>query len=334
LRFSFLISTFKYSKIRMNSQTKTNKTKTNKLIVILGPTGAGKSDLALKLANDFNGEIVCADSRQIYTEMTIGTAKPYTAQAVPHHLFDIVKPNESFSVAQYQKLAIKTIKEIQKRGKLPFLVGGTAFYIYSVVEGWQFPKTKTLPQLRQRLENKSPKELFALLRKLDPNRAKNIDKQNKRRLIRAIEIAKQLGAVPSIRKKPLFDCLLLGVGKNHQELAKKIEKRTQEMFQLGLEKEVHTLIKKYGWTPVLQNSIGYSEWKELGILPSLSHPKQCALLKSKPINKTQKQALQKLITLHTLQFAKKQMTWFKKDKRINWIKTKKQAFDLVKKFIQ
>ncbi len=128
--------------------------KINKLIVILGPTASGKTDLAIKLARRFNGEIVCADSRQIYREMTIGTASPNLRGAIPckayggsspvflkgilHHLFHIISPKKTFSAAQYQKLAEKTIKDIQKRGKIPFLVGGTAFYIYSIVEGWQF----------------------------------------------------------------------------------------------------------------------------------------------------------------------------------------------------
>lgn len=285
--------------------------------------------MAIKLAKKFNGEIVCADSRQIYAEMTIGTAKLYEGrqggqtspdflqklsgglpplsdliQAVPQHLFDIVRPNQTFNVAQYQKLAVKTIKDIQKRGKVPFLVGGTAFYINSVIEGWQFPKSKANLALRKKLEAQSPAQLFNILQKLDRQRAKNIDKNNKRRLIRAIEIAKQLGNVSPITKKPLFDCLVLGVNPSKQDLQKRIEKRTNKMLKQGLEKEVKALVKKYGWTPVLKNTIGYAEWQED---PSL-------------------------IKTHTLQFAKRQMTWFKRDKKIRWVKNYQQAATLIKKF--
>lgn len=314
----------------------TQKNKKNKLIVILGPTASGKTDMAIKLAQKFNGEIVCADSRQIYREMAIGTAssvpqsqksKPKSQNCnskfkssknensiivdkMPHHLFSIIKPNEQFSVAQYQKLAIKTIKNIQKRGKIPFLVGGTAFYIYSVVEGWQFPKLKANPELRQKLEAQSPAQLFRVLQKLDKQRAKNIDKNNKRRLIRAIEIAREFGQTPQLQKNPVFDCLILGVKVNQKELEQRIKKRTAAMFGQGLENEVKILVKKYGWTPVLQNTIGYSEWKDA----------------------ITKKELQALMSLHTRQFAKRQMTWFKKDKRIRWI-TVKSAEKVAQNFL-
>ena len=251
--------------------------------------------------------------------MTIGTAKLYEGrpntsciradliQAVPQHLLDIVRPNKPFNVAQYQKLAIKTIKDIQKRGKMPFLVGGTAFYINAVVEGWQFPKSKANSALRKTLESQSPAQLFKILQKLDQVRANAIDKNNKRRLIRAIEMARELGNVPSITKKPQFECLVLGAKISQKDLVKRIEKRTNKMLKQGLEKEVKGLVKKYGWTPVLQNTIGYAEWQN-------------------PQNST-------LISLHTMQFTKRQMTWFKKDKKIRWVKNARSGAILVKKFI-
>ncbi|MEK7482634.1 MAG: tRNA (adenosine(37)-N6)-dimethylallyltransferase MiaA [Patescibacteria group bacterium] len=299
----------------------------DKLVVILGPTASGKTDLALKLAQKFNGEIVCADSRQIYREMTIGTASPFQTknekrkmkndnekskrvEDIQHHLFHIIKPNQISNVAEYQKLAIKTIKDIQRRGKIPFLVGGTAFYIYSVVEGWQFPKLKANSELRQKLETQSPAQLFKLLKKLDKQRAKTIDKNNKRRLVRAIEMAKSAGATRPLARKPQFNCLLLGVNPGQKELERRIKKRIAKMFKQGLEDEVKTLIKKYGWTPILQNTIGYAEWMTL---PS-------------------KVTIEKLINLHTRQFAKRQMTWFKRDKQIRWIGTAKSAEKEIRKF--
>jgi len=242
---------------------------------------------------------------------------------VPHHLFDIVKPNKTFNAAQYQKLAIKTIRDIQKRGKIPFLVGGTAFYINSVIEGWQFPKSKANPKLRKKLEGKSPAELFKILQKLDKQRAQNIDKNNPRRLIRAIEMVKELGEAPSITKKPRFDCLVLGAKVNKEDLKKRIEKRTDKMLKQGLEKEVRTLIKKYGWAPVLQNTIGYAEWQK--------NPLKLEKFGDETKNKNE---VQNLISLHTIQFAKRQMTWFKKDKNIHWVKNYKQAAGLIKKFME
>ncbi|MCX6789124.1 MAG: tRNA (adenosine(37)-N6)-dimethylallyltransferase MiaA [Candidatus Gribaldobacteria bacterium] len=293
-----------------------------KLIVILGPTASGKTELAIKLARKFNGEIVCADSRQIYQEMTIGTAKtPRSDPGVTAHLFDIIRPNQSFNVAQYQKLAIKTIKDIQKRGKLPFLVGGTAFYINSVVEGWQFPKSKANPALRKKLENESPAELFKILQKIDKARAENIDKGNPHRLIRAIEMAKQFGEVPTITKKPQFDCLVLGTKINQKELEKRIEKRTNEMLKQGLEKEAKALVKKYGWTPILRNTIGYAEWQNLLNLTKSSSA-ELDLVK-----------FTTLISLHTMQFAKRQMTWFKKNEQILWVKNYQESARKISTFL-
>jgi len=313
----------------------------NKLIIILGPTASGKTDLAVKLAKRFNGEIVCADSRQIYAEMPIGTASPVgqdgqgqtssklgrglplsgsaaIIKAVPHHLFGITPPKKVFSTGQFQKLAIKTIKDIQKRGKVPFLVGGSAFYIYPVIEGWRFPKLSANQKLRQELERKTTKQLFAMLKTLSPIRAKNIDRNNKRRLIRAIEIAKEVGEVPKIIKKPIFDCLILGINPNKGKLKKRIEARTTKMLKMGLEKEVKNLVKKYGWTDVLKNTIGYAEWSSFA-------PTELRRDKTK---------IEKLLVLHTLQLAKRQMTWFKKDKRIHWIKNQQQAANLTKKFTE
>ncbi|GAH22592.1 unnamed protein product [marine sediment metagenome] len=150
----------------------------NKLIVILGPTAVGKTDLAIKLAQKFDGEIVSADSRQVYKEMDIGTAKPeksqisnlksqkYLVKGIPHYLIDVVSPNEEFNVAIYKRLATKIIKDIQKRGKLPFLVGGTGLYIWAVVDNLKFPEVGPWKKLRKELKKKSVKELFDYARKL------------------------------------------------------------------------------------------------------------------------------------------------------------------------
>ncbi|MDO8524349.1 MAG: tRNA (adenosine(37)-N6)-dimethylallyltransferase MiaA [bacterium] len=326
----------------MNSKNKNilqQKKRENKLIVILGPTASGKSELAIKLARKFNGEIVCADSRQVYKRMLIGTASPAVEarflgspkpsfnsepktelQQLPsHYLFNFREPNKPLNVATYKKMAEKAIKDIQKRGKIPFLVGGTGLYIKAIVDNLQFPKLKPSPKLRKELEQKTAPQLFAMYKKLDPKGAKQIDKNNKRRLIRAIEVCKITGQPFWAQRKeatPLFDILQIGIDVPKPELEKRITKRVNKMFRQGLEKEVKALVKKYGWTPVLKNTIGYQEFQGLWKEPSALYSRHSVPLKN-------------LISLHTIQFAKRQMTWFKKDKRIAWVDGLSQARKLV-----
>jgi len=300
-----------------------------KLVVILGPTASGKTDLAIKLAKKFNGEIVSADSRQVYKEMNIATAKPlqnqkskiknqkYLVNGVPHYLVDIIYPDKEFNVVIYKKLAQKAIKDIQKRGKLPFLVGGTGLYIWAVIDNLKFPKVKPQKKLRKELEKKSKKELFQIYKKLDPKGAKFIDKENKRRLIRAIEVCKVTGkSFWEQRKKgkPLFDVLQIGIKLEKEKLKKRIEKRINKMFKLGLEKEAKKLFEKYGEIPPLQ-TIGYQEFKDFFE------------------GKITKKEVKEKIILHTLQFARRQITWFKRDKRIHWISEDKEAENLIQKFL-
>ena len=287
-----------------------------KLIVILGATAIGKTGLAVRLAKEFNGEIVSADSRQIYKEMDIGTSKPTEKEieSVPHHLIDIVYPNQKFNVTIYKKMALKAIKDIQERKKVAFLVGGTGLYIKAVVDNINFPEVSPQKKLRKELETKDEKELFRIYMRLDPKGAKLIEKENKRRLIRAIEVCR-------ITKKPfweqrnkgksLFETLQIGIKLSREELKKRISKRTDMIFKLGLEKEVKNLTKKYGGSPLLR-TIGYHEWfAEKG-----------------------EGSIKEKIKLHTLQFAKRQMTWFKRDKRIHWIKNHQEAKEIVKDFLE
>lgn len=309
-----------------------------KLIVILGPTASGKTDLAAILAKKYKGEIVSADSRQVYKEMFIGTAspfkknnvsrrhtqgndksktKPFLFKGIPHHLFHIVSPNKKFNVAVYKNLAVKTIKDIQKRGKLPFLVGGTGLYIKSLVDNIKFPKTLPQGKLRKNLEKKSVENLFLIYKKLDSKGAKFIDGKNKRRLIRAIEVCKATGK-PFWRQRekevPLFDVLEIGLSLPKNKLKDRVSKRTEKMIRMGLEKEVKNLVRKYGW-PAIFRTIGYQEWRD------------CFEGK---INKNE---VKEKIKLHTLQFIKRQMTWFRRDEKIHWIKNCLTAEKLLKKFL-
>lgn len=285
------------------------KIKQVKLIVILGPTASGKSDLAVRIAKKFSGEIISADSRQIYKGMNIGTGKiaKREIRGVPHYLLDIASPKRQFTVAQYKQEALKTINEIYKKNKVPILCGGTGFYIQAVVDGLKIPKVKPDQKLRKKLEKETTENLFKELKKLDPRRAKNIDSKNRRRLIRALEIVIKTGQlIPKLKTKSQFDVLFLGIKKSLPELRKLINQRVDKMIKKGLKKEVKKLVKKYGWTTVMKNAIGYQEFRE-------------------------KNSVEK-IKLHTFQFARRQMTWFKRDKRIHWIKEYREAEKLIRKF--
>lgn len=293
-------------------QPKADPPRAEKLIVVLGPTASGKSDLAIELAKKYNGEIVSADSQQVYKGMDIGTGKINHKEmsAIPHHLLSIVVPKRKFSVAEYKELAVKIIEKIRENGKVPILCGGTGLYIRAITEGINIPEIKPDWKLRKELEKKSTEELFTELEKIDPQRAKNIDAKNKRRLIRAIEIIRKTGKpVPVLQNQPKFDVLYLGVKKSLPELKKLINKRVDSMFKSGLEKEVKNLVKKYGWNLVLKNTIGYSEFQN-------ENPKE-------------------KIKTNTFKFAKRQLTWFKKypGEKISWVKNFKEAEDLLKRFI-
>ena len=323
------------------------------LIVVLGPTASGKTDLAIKLAKKFNGEIVSADSRQVYKGMDIATAKPLSLEFkrinsgfvrivdnIPHHLIDVVRPNQEFNVVLYKKMATIAIKDIQKRGKIPFLVGGTGLYIQSIVDNIEFPKISPQKKLRDELEKESPQELFRIYKKLDPQGAKFIDKNNKRRLIRAIEVSKfAQKAYWQQRKKgkPLFKVLEIGIKLSKKELKERIKKRVEKMFRLGLEKEVGSLVKKYGWGVYPLQTIGYQEWSPLLDIFSEDLAKKKILEDKKRtilLLKKLRMKIKQDIILHTGQFAKRQMTWFKRDKRITWIKTEREAEKLVRNFLK
>ena len=210
--------------------------KTPKIIAIIGPTASGKSALAVRLAKKFNGEIISADSRQVYRELNVGTGKitKREMQGVPHRLLDVANPRRQFNVAEYQKLAKEKINEISSRGMLPIICGGTGLYVDSLLKGVVFPKVRPNTQLRARLEKKTATELFTLLKKLDRHRAQTIDPHNPRRLIRAIEIAKD---AERTRKKEHgteaenensiqpFDVFWIGLSLPRDKLKKKISIR-------------------------------------------------------------------------------------------------------------
>src|SRR3989344_2198040 len=219
-----------------------------KVLVILGQTATGKSSLAVKIAEKWNGEIISADSRQIYKNLDIGTGKITQEEmhGVPHHLLDVANPKKQFSVSLYKTLAEEKIKEILARGHVPIICGGTGFYIDAVTKGTILPSVPPTKKLRKELDKKLTPELVTELKKLDKRRSREIDPQNQVRIIRAIEIAKALGKVPPVTEEtPPYKFIKIGLYLPPEKLKKKVEKRVGVMFKSGLLREIKKL-KKLG----------------------------------------------------------------------------------------
>jgi len=277
--------------------------KKSKIIVVLGPTSAGKSDLAVDLALEFNGEIISADSRQVYRGLDIGSGKitKKEMRGVPHHLLDVSSPKEIFSVADFQKQSYTAINDILNRGKFPIIAGGTAFYIQSIVDGIVLPEIKSNPNLREDLEKLSLEELQKKLRETDPERYAEIDEKNKVRLVRALEINSQLDKVPKLQKKPKYEVLQIGLNWPKEILHQRIHDRIVARMKIGMLEEVGGLH---------ESGVSWERLESLGLeyryLSSILQEKMSA-----------EDALLELET-KTKQFAKRQITWWKKDESIKW----------------
>lgn len=271
------------------------------LLVVVGATGTGKSALSVALARKFNGEIVSADSRQVYRGIDIGTGKitHREMKGIPHHLLDVAPLTRTYTAKQYQRDARRAIYNIWRRGKLPILCGGTGLYVRSVVDGIVIPSVPPNLGLRARLEKKTPTELFTLLKKKDPRRARAIDRHNPRRLIRALEIAETLGKVPALRARPLDAyVLMLGLTLPKQELARRTRARIRTWLRRGLLRETKRI-------PLAR--IG-----ELGLVYRWT---------ARLINKDVTRAIFiEGLTRELLKYTKRQETWFRRDKRIVWLK--------------
>ena len=302
----------------------------NRLLAIVGPTATGKSRLAIRLAQALDGEIASADSRQVYRYMDIGTAKPSPEELslVPHHLINIVNPDEDFSLAQYQDLAYKAIKDIQQRNKLALLVGGSGLYVWSVLEGWGIPQVPPDPEFRHGLEEKAAKvgkeELYQELLQVDPIAAQRIDRRNVRRVIRALEVYRGIQTPISHlqhKKAPPFNTLIIGLTIDRAELYRRTDSRVDEMIKQGLVEEVEKLVNMgYDLTLPAMSGIGY---KQIGMF-----------LKGKL---TLADAIRQIKT-ETHRFVRHQYSWFRlKDDRIKWFDIQRSADSeitaLVAKFI-
>ena len=318
----------------------------NKIIVVLGTTASGKTKLGVDLARKFNGEIISADSRQVYKHMDVGTGKDlneyitktqitdkWVVNKAPYHLIDIVNPNTKFSLAKYQKLAFQAIEDILKRGKTPIIVGGTGLYLQAVVDNYNLSGARPDKELREKLEEKSAGELFLELKKINSKFAERLnesERKNRRRLIRYIEIMQDKGAEKKGVSHPIgcetpkakYDFLLLGLTWPRETLKERIYKRLMERLEkenmVGEVKELH----KDGVSWKRLESFGL-EYKYISLYLQ---------------GKLDYEEMVEKLNIAIRQFTKKQMTWFrrweKQRKKIYWVKDEKEAEKLVRKFLK
>lgn len=281
------------------------------LIVILGPTAVGKTELSIRLAESLGGEIVSADSRLFYRGMNIGTAKPTIDEVrrVPHHLIDVCDPDETWSLAVFQRAARAVIQDIHARGKLPLLVGGTGQYVRAVIEGWEVPPQQPDPRLRQALENWAaelgPAEMHRRLALIDPAAAARILPGNVRRTIRALEVIFHTGQrfdAQRTKSGSPYSLLLVGLRRPRAEIYQRVDARIEAMLAAGLQEEVQGLLAR-GYAPELpsMSAIGYRE--------------MIAVQQGKM---TLAEAVTAMKSL-THQFVRRQANWFKEsDETIHW----------------
>ena len=276
----------------------------SKLVAIVGPTASGKSELAMMVARDFGGEIICADSRTIYRGMDIGTAKPsqQDQHEIKHHMLDLVDPKQSYSAAEFKAAAQEAIGEIRARHHLPIVVGGSGLYAYALLYDYEFPDGAD-NQLRQELQQLSIGGLVDRLKTADPEAYETIDLQNPRRVIRAIETA----GITKTKHQLMDGAILIGINPSADELVGRIQQRTKQMMSAGLLAETSRLVDSYGAELEALRSPGYAEMLE------------CL---SGQISNTE---AEDLINLHTRQLAKRQMTWFRRNPDIKWFETLEAA---------
>lgn len=309
-----------------------------KIIAIVGPTASGKSDLAVRLAKKLNGEIISADSQQVYKGLSVGTAKvpgrwkatkgsPSSSgsrtsknvvlyKGTPHYCIDFVSPRKKISVAEFKKCADRAIREISRRGKIPILVGGTGFWIDAVAFGILLPSVPPNQKLRKSLGKKTVGELLAILTDLDSERARTVDFKNPRRLIRAVEIAKSLNKVPPPKREYPYDVLWLGTDPPEKKWKKTVKKRIDDMISSGLIRETKKLLEN-GISKKRIHEFGFTYALVLGFLEGgLSRAE-----------------LTRKLLQETFRYKRKQMAWFRKNAAIQWISELRSAEKIARTFL-
>ena len=284
-----------------------------KVIIICGPTASGKTALSIELAKKINGEIISSDSMQIYKDMDIGTAKPSKEemQGIQHYLLDFVEPNQRYSVAEFKKDAEQAIEEILAKGKTPIVVGGTGLYVDSLIYGIEYQDIeldeKYRQELEQRANNEGLEKLYEEAQKIDPQAMEKISHNDKKRIMRVLEIYKATGKnkteqeIESRKNGVKYDYKVFAINLDREALYERINKRVDIMIEQGLIKEVEELLKKYTEFPTAMQGLGYKEVVEY---------LQGEMTRDEMIEK---------LKMETRRYAKRQITWFKKNKQTIWI---------------
>jgi tRNA dimethylallyltransferase len=293
------------------------------VIVIVGPTASGKTKISIELAKKINGEIVSADSMQIYKDMNIGTAKPTTEemQGITHYMISVISPSESFNLAMYKEMAEKCIEEILAKGKTPILVGGTGLYINTLIDGIEFLDFESDLSFRNQLIKKAETEGAEVLHKeleyIDKDAANKIDANNIRRVARALEIYHVTGKTKTeldreSKKEVKYNYKVYGIKLEREELYNRINLRVDKMIDQGLVNEVRELLDKYVLSKTALQGLGYKEVIKY-LDGTISYDEMTEILKQE-----------------TRKYAKRQLTWFRRDKRINWLEPENAVQEIIK----
>ena len=283
-----------------------------RVLVIVGPTAVGKTELTLRLAEELDGEVISADSMQVYRGMDIGTAKATLAERerIPHHLIDVVEPGETFSAADYQRLSRLAVEDITARGKLPIFSGGTGLYVKAAIDDYNFIEAENnytvRNSLKQQVREAGLEALYKRLQSVDPRVAERLHFNDERRIVRALEVYETTGQTLSFWeqqkdvKTAVFDAIFIGLNRPREELYARVNLRIEQMIKEGLVEEVKSLVDR-GLSFVAQQALGYKE-----LLPYLE-------------GRLTLEEAKELIKLQTRRYAKRQLTWFRADTRVNWI---------------
>ncbi len=284
-----------------------------KVIVICGPTASGKTGLSIELAKKIKGEIVSCDSMQIYKDMNIGTAKPTKEemQGIPHYMLDFVSPDQRYSVADFQKGALESIEKILKKGKVPIVVGGTGLYVNSLVQNINYSSVPVDIEYRNLLEKRIEKEgintLYEEAKKIDKKAMGIISQNDKKRIMRVLEIYHQTGKTKTMLEEnshinpPPYNYIIFAIDMEREKLYERINKRVDIMLEQGLIKEVQNILKKYKKFPTAMQGLGYKE-----VVSYLN-------------GEFSKEQMIETLKMETRRYAKRQLTWLRKDKSIKWI---------------
>lgn len=303
-----------------------------RVLCIVGPTSSGKTSLGIRLAKRFDGEIINADARQVYQSFDIGTGKPlggkrlsksglsyYLFDEIPHYLMDFLPPVRTFTMAEWRESALTAVNGITRRKHLPIIVGGTGLYVQALIDNYQIPEVPPQPAFREAMESKPLAELLSMLLRLDPEAKDVVDLQNPRRVLRALEVITFTGKpFTELRKKgaPIVEPFMIGFKRSREELRDRINDAVEAYVEAGWLDEIRRLRKEgIGWDSPAMTSIGY---RELGAYIRGESSLDEAIAKTKEA---------------TWQYAKRQLTWFKRDQRIQWVTSEEEAEELVKKWL-